>query len=99
MSARLLPRLIVSLLAIALLAGCGYDYMQNTDRVAFRAGDAVRANLESETINPSRPSVYSTAGLGKNGKVSSVVVTPVTTSSAATTSSSGGTSAPASGVN
>jgi len=51
------------------LSACGYDYLQQTDRVGYSAGNAVRANIESETINPSRRSLYSTAGLGKNGKV------------------------------
>jgi hypothetical protein len=56
------------MLALA-LGGCTYDYLQHTDRVAYSAGDAVTANLESETINPSKRSMYSTAGLGKNGAV------------------------------
>jgi hypothetical protein len=43
--------------------------MQRTDRVAFHAGNAVRANIESQTINPSKKSMKSTAGLGKNGRV------------------------------
>jgi hypothetical protein len=51
------------------LGGCSYDYLQHTDRVAYSAGDAVKANLESETINPSKRSMYVTAGLGKNGVV------------------------------
>jgi hypothetical protein len=67
--------------------GCSYDYLQHTDRVAYRAGDAVKANLESETINPRKRSKYVTWGLGANGDVLSP--------SAATTSSAGGTGAPA----
>ncbi len=51
------------------LGGCAYDYMQHTDRIGYSAGDAVRANLESETINPSRRSMYDTTGLGRNGSV------------------------------
>ena len=51
----------------SLLSGCSYDYLQHTDRVAYSAGDAVRANLESETINPSKRSMYNTGGLGKTG--------------------------------
>jgi hypothetical protein len=51
------------------LGGCSYDYLQHTDRVAYSAGDAVAANLESETINPSRRSIYRTGGLGRNGAV------------------------------
>lgn len=51
------------------LSGCAYDYLQRTDRVAYSAGDAVRANIERETINPSKGSMYVTSGLGKNGSV------------------------------
>lgn len=54
---------------ILTLSGCAHDYMQRTDRVAFHAGNAVRANIESQTINPSKKSMKSTAGLGKNGRV------------------------------
>ena len=53
----------------ATLSACGYDYMQRTDRVGYSAGNAVKANLERETINPSRKSMDSTAQLGKNGVV------------------------------
>jgi hypothetical protein len=53
----------------ALLGGCTYDYLQRSDRVAYSAGDAVRANLERETINPTKRSQYVTTGLGANGKV------------------------------
>ena len=57
-----------------LLSGCAYDYLQRTDRVAYSAGDAVKANLEGETSNPSKGSMYATSGLGKNG----VVIPPPT---------------------
>jgi hypothetical protein len=54
--------------ALALtLSGCTYDYIQRTDRVSYSAGDAVRANLERETINPSKGSMKVTTGLGKDG--------------------------------
>ncbi|RYE87972.1 MAG: hypothetical protein EOP19_02765 [Hyphomicrobiales bacterium] len=56
---------------VALLGGCTYDYVQRTDRVAYSAGDAVRANLERETMNPSSRSRYDTRGLGRNGNVTS----------------------------
>lgn len=52
-----------------LLSGCAYDYLQRSDRVAYSTGNAVRANLERETINPSKGSMYVTPGLGKNGPV------------------------------
>jgi len=53
---------------LALLAsGCGYDYLQRSDRIAYVAGDAVKANLEGETIDPSKGSMYVTSGLGKDG--------------------------------
>ncbi|MDR3471046.1 MAG: hypothetical protein P4M09_05085 [Devosia sp.] len=51
------------------LGGCSYDYLQHTDRVAYSAGNAVKANLESETTNPSKRSMYATYGLGENGSV------------------------------
>ena len=57
------------------VSGCTYDYLQRTDRVAYSAGDAVRANLERETIDPSHAGQYRTKGLGKNGVV--VPVAPV----------------------
>ena len=67
--------------ALALLAsGCTYDYLQHTDRVAYSAGDAVKANLERETINPSKRSMQVTSGLGKNGVVADASVAPATPS-------------------
>jgi hypothetical protein len=51
------------------LGGCAYDYTQRTDRVAYSAGNAVKANLERETVNPTSASRYSTKGLGRNGMV------------------------------
>jgi hypothetical protein len=74
---------LVAALAIG-LSGCTYDYEQHTDRVAYSAGDAVRANLEAETINPYKRSVYRTEGLGANGNV----IASGTTASAPTTTSS-----------
>ena len=56
-------------LVAALLGGCTYDYLQRTDRVGYSAGDAVRANIERETMNPTSRSRYDTRGLGKNGDV------------------------------
>lgn len=56
-------------------AGCSYDYLQHTDRVGYSAGNAVRANLAMETINPWKRDMYDTRGLGKNG-----IVVPQTTS-------------------
>ena len=53
--------------ATAPLAGCAYDYAQHTDRVSYASGNAVKANLEMSTMNPSKRSTYSTKGLGKNG--------------------------------
>ena len=54
-----------------LLGGCAYDYMQRTDRVAYHSGDAVKANLEAQTVDPANPDARSVKGLGRNG-----VVTP-----------------------
>jgi len=73
----------VLLIAAASLGGCTYDYTQHSDRIAYSAGDAVKANLEAETVDPSNPSMYSKKGLGKNGRV-----IPATTTSTSTTSGS-----------
>ena len=51
------------------LGGCSYDYLNHSDRVAYSAGDAVKANLEAETTNPAKRSMYNVNGLGKNGDV------------------------------
>jgi hypothetical protein len=75
-------RIAVAASLAAALAGCAYDYVQRTDRVAYHAGDAVKANLEAETTNPSKPSMYETKGLGKNGSVvppSTIVSAPTST--------------------
>lgn len=53
--------------AALLLSGCTYDYLQRSDRVGYSAGDAVRANLERETTDPSKKSMGSVTGLGKDG--------------------------------
>lgn len=65
--------------AALVLAGCTYDYLQHTDRVAYSAGNAVKANLAQETINPASRSMYKTAGLGKDG---AVIPAPTTSTSA-----------------
>ena len=62
-------RIVLAIAAAALLSGCTYDYLQRTDRVAYSAGDAVKANLERETTNPSHAGQYRTKGLGRNGHV------------------------------
>jgi hypothetical protein len=51
------------------LGGCAYDYLQRSDRVAYSAGDAVKANLEQQTTDPSNANMYDTKGLGKNGAI------------------------------
>lgn len=73
-------RRIILLGLVAALPGCTYDYLQRSDRVAYSAGDAVRANLERETSNPSGTNHYRTDGLGKNGGIVShdpIGTTPV----------------------
>ena len=52
-----------------LLSGCAYDYLQHTDRVGYSTGDAVKANLEAQTTNPSKHSMGNKGGLGQNGVV------------------------------
>ena len=61
--------LILAGTAALALSGCAYDYLQRTDKVGYSAGDAVKANLEAQTIDPARDAAYSTKGLGKNGYV------------------------------
>lgn len=65
---RFSPLVLAALLALP-LGGCAYDYMQRIDRVSYSAGNAVHANIERETRNPSSKSKTSTKGLGKNGPV------------------------------
>ena len=62
-------RAVVAAALALVLSGCSYDYLQRTDRVAFSAGDAVKANLEGATTDPSSDSQYDTSGLGQNGQV------------------------------
>ncbi len=52
-----------------LLGGCSWDYLNHEDRVSYKAGNAVKANLARETTNPSKKSQNDTSGLGKNGDV------------------------------
>lgn len=76
MSPRAVGRIaFMGALALA-LAGCTYDYVQRSDRVGYSTGDAVRANIEAQTINPSKRSMRNTTGLGKNGAVA--VAAPAT---------------------
>lgn len=62
-------RLAIAAAIALVLGGCTYDYLQRTDKVGYSAGDAVKANLERETLDPSRKSAYSTKGLGADGPV------------------------------
>ena len=62
-------RIVLAIGVAALLGGCTYDYLQRTDRVAYHAGDAVKANLERETANPTHAGQYRTKGLGHSGHV------------------------------
>ena len=59
----------LALILACSLSGCTYDYLQRSDRVAYSAGDAVKANLERQTTDPSRGSAYDTTGLGQDGSV------------------------------
>jgi hypothetical protein len=68
---RLLPLALAVVLAGGLSA-CAYDYLQHSDRVAYSAGDAVRANLEAQTRDPANPASDNVGGLGKNGPTEGV---------------------------
>lgn len=52
-----------------MLGGCSWDYLNHEDRVSYKAGNAVKANLARETTNPSKKSQNNTNGLGKDGEV------------------------------
>ena len=69
---------ITAALAVALsLSACASDYVGHTDRIAYSHGNAVRANMAIQTINPSKASMYKTGGLGRNGPVlASIAATP-----------------------
>lgn len=62
-------RLLGPVAALLTLSGCTYDYMQRTDKVSHRAGNAVETNMAIQTTNPSKASQYDTLGLGQNGAV------------------------------
>lgn len=64
-----IARVTLAMVGTLLLAGCSFDYLNHADRVSYRAGDAVAANLEQATTNPSHDSQYSTSALGKDGAV------------------------------
>lgn len=69
---RLAGRGALALMGIAAclgLAGCVYDYTNHEDRLSYSAGDAVKANLIKETVDPEYPGMYSKKGLGRNGRV------------------------------
>ncbi len=69
MSVATLARLALVAMAALALGACTYDYLQRSDRIAYSAGDAVRANLERETADPSHANMYDVDGLGANGAV------------------------------
>ena len=84
-----------AILVASLIAGCArYDYLQHTDRISYHAGNAVHANLERETIDPSNGLMYDTSGLGKNGSVLPADPSTAAASSAGTSPSTGSASPP-----
>ena len=60
--------LLAGAAVLTLLGGCTYDYLNHSDRVTLAGGNAVRANIEMQTANPSRASSYDVRGLGRNGE-------------------------------
>ena len=54
-------------LTLAALSGCSYDYANNIDRVSYSAGNATKANLALQTVDPSKKSMYDNDDLGKDG--------------------------------
>lgn len=71
-----LTRLAIVTGTAVLISGCSYDYMQTTDRVAYSAGDAVRANIARETTNPSSNNMNDVSNLGSDGIVVPVQAAP-----------------------
>ncbi len=59
--------IVVPIALALLLGGCTYDYLQQTDRVGYSAGDAVKANLATETTNPNGS--RNVGGLGADGSM------------------------------
>lgn len=93
---RLAGRGALALMGIAAclgLAGCVYDYTNHEDRLSYSAGDAVKANLIKETVDPEYPGMYSKKGLGRNGILIPKPVTETKTS-ATTISSTSTTTSP-----
>jgi hypothetical protein len=69
-------RVALVVVATMTLTACAYDYLQHSDRIAYSAGDAVRANLERETADPSHGAMYDLDGLGANGAVIATETSP-----------------------
>lgn len=63
---------------LVLLSACSFDYRNRLDRVTLAGGNAVKANLEMQTIDPTKDSQYRTKGLGRNGVVIPGEEEPVT---------------------
>lgn len=64
--------LLIAGASVLVLGGCTYDYLQRSDKVGYSAGDAVKANIAAQTIDPAKASANSTKGLGKDGYVAPV---------------------------
>lgn len=69
---RMIIPLGLGVLALMTLSGCSYDYLQRTDKVSYRAGDAVRSNIEGAVEDPVDESRNRTKGLGKDGAITPV---------------------------
>ena len=52
-----------------LLSGCDLTYLTNSDQITPGAGNAVNANIEGQTIDPSSDAQYNVHGLGADGSV------------------------------
>jgi len=52
-----------------IVSACDLTYLANSDRITQGAGDAIKANLEGQTIDPSSDEQYDVSGLGKNSGV------------------------------
>ncbi len=52
-----------------IVSACDPTYLANSDRITQGGGNAVKANLEAQTIDPSSDEQYDVSGLGKDGSM------------------------------
>ncbi len=68
-SVAILKNTIIVASFVLIVSACDPTYLANSDRITQGAGDAVKANLEGQTIDPSSDEQYDVTGLGEDGGV------------------------------